>query len=77
MRIAKETSFQHYVVLLFSTSSEKDRCIMVQIFDSCKEPVAVRGLSLTGREKLLLGGFIAVCSSTVVAMHLCSARKGR
>ena len=68
---------------LWSTSPEKDRCIMVQIFDSCREPIAVGsedevydGLFLTWREQLLLDSFVTACPSSVVAMPLGSIGKG-
>ena len=63
---------------LRSASPEEDRCIiMVQIFDRCRTPVAVRSedevydrLFLTWREQLLLDSFVAACTSTVVTMPL-------
>jgi len=67
-----------------STSPEKNRCIIVQIFDFGREPVTVRaedkvynGLFLAWREKLLLDRFIMTCSSSVLAMPLSSIGEGR
>jgi hypothetical protein len=57
---------------------------MVQILDSCREPVTVRsedevydGLFLAWSKQLLLDSFVAACPSSVVAMPLGSVGKGR
>jgi hypothetical protein len=57
---------------------------MVQIFDPCRETIAVRsedevydGLFLTWREQLLLDSFVASGTSTVVTMPLGSIGKVR
>jgi hypothetical protein len=62
---------------LWSTSSEKYRCITAQILDSCRVPITIRsedkvynGLFLMWREQLLLDRLVLSCLSSVIAMPL-------
>ena len=69
---------------LWSTSSEKDRCIPAQILDSCRVPITIRskdkvynGLFLMWREQLLLDRLVLSCLSSVIAMPLGGRGKRR